>query len=401
MNRDAPGVRIAWAADERAASEPLDLAGRVLGLVFEESEAKSSKATLELDNSDLALFDRPELAGGAVLEVSWGYRGAMTPPARVVVRKLRGFQTLTLECHALSALLHREARTRAWTFTTVSAVVEQLAAQHGYAPPFTEIDATDDLLDVVSQAGETDAQFLRRLAGGHGFTFGIEGRTLRWGRARRAGEAPILTWFGDRGRGDVISVRLESDHAARVGRVEVRGRDPLLKSTIRASASSAHADGAAGRDELEVLDPETGASSIKQRDTAVTVHSSAAATPMSAGREAARRSDAAARQAVRLAVQVVGDPQLGAKQLVEMRGISALLSGRYVVADAKHAVSSGGYVTDLSLRREGTAECASSSSTQQTPTAGRASAAGVDEDIELIDPELGTSRMGRRAGASP
>ena len=68
-DRSAPGVRITSLTDERAASgAPLNLDGRVLGFSYEDSALKADQASLQLDNFDLSLFDRPELAGGAVLE---------------------------------------------------------------------------------------------------------------------------------------------------------------------------------------------------------------------------------------------------------------------------------------------------------------------------------------------
>ena len=85
----APGVRITLLADEKAASgEPLKLDGRIVSFSFEEGPKKADQVSLQLDNYDLALFDRDDIVGGATLEVSWGYPGNMAPPRRVVVKKL-------------------------------------------------------------------------------------------------------------------------------------------------------------------------------------------------------------------------------------------------------------------------------------------------------------------------
>ena len=63
-DRSAPGVRITSLTDERAASgAPLNLDGRVLAFAYEDSALKADQASLQLDNFDLSLFDRPELAG--------------------------------------------------------------------------------------------------------------------------------------------------------------------------------------------------------------------------------------------------------------------------------------------------------------------------------------------------
>ena len=115
VDRSGPGVRITLLDNERAPSgEPLDLAGRIIAFTYEDAEKKADQVSLQLDNFDLALFDRDELVGGATLEVSWGYPGNMAPPRRVIVKKLKGFQTLTVEGQATSVLMNREAKTRSW-----------------------------------------------------------------------------------------------------------------------------------------------------------------------------------------------------------------------------------------------------------------------------------------------
>ena len=81
IDRSGPGVRLTLLPDERAESgEPLDLGDRLISFSYEDSERRADKVSLQLDNFDLSLFDREELMGGAVLEVSWGYAGNMAPP---------------------------------------------------------------------------------------------------------------------------------------------------------------------------------------------------------------------------------------------------------------------------------------------------------------------------------
>ena len=113
VDRSGPGVRITLLDNERAPSgEPLDLAGRIIAFTYEDAEKKADQVSLQVDNFDLALFGRAELVGGATLEVSWGYPGNMAPPRRVVVKKLKGFQTLTIEGQGPSGLVYPEGKTR-------------------------------------------------------------------------------------------------------------------------------------------------------------------------------------------------------------------------------------------------------------------------------------------------
>jgi len=100
---------------------------------------------------------------------------------------------------------------------------------------------------------------------------------------------------------------------------------------------------------------------------------------------------------VKLALQVVGDPTLRAKQVVEVRGISSLLSGKYYVTEAKHVISSSGYVVDLKLTRDGTGarrgagpgargQVQGGEPNRTTPASG-----GALTELERIDPETGSS----------
>ena len=128
IDRSAPGVRITLLDDERAAGgEPLDLGDRIIGFTFEDAERKADKLSLQPDNFDLSLFDHEDLMGGATLEVSWTYPGNMSVPRRVVVKKLKGFGTLTVEGQATSVLMSRESKTRNWENVTRAEVARQIA----------------------------------------------------------------------------------------------------------------------------------------------------------------------------------------------------------------------------------------------------------------------------------
>ena len=398
--RVAPGVRITLLANEKAASgEPLKLDGRIVSFSFEEGPKKADQVSLQLDNYDLALFDRDDIVGGATLEVSWGYPGNMAPPRRVVVKKLKGFQTLTLEGQATSVLMNRHAKTRSWSGKSRAEVVREIAAEHGFEGEFADIGETDEALDTINQTAETDARFLKRLAAREGFEFFVDDQGLHW-RARKQADAPtrVFTWFSDPGAGDILSLDVESDLVRRAGRVEVRGRDPMAKVTIAASANSGTVERSTLGDVVEVVDPENGTTSLLQRNATVSVHASAAATPEAAKSESDARFQQAERETIKLAMQVVGDPTLRAKQVIELRGASSLLSGKYYVTEAKHTISASGYVVDLKLTRDaGGHRLAAATSDAQAqggqPNRAPPATGSAMTPIEKIDPQDGSSRV--------
>jgi phage protein D len=400
-------VRVALLPDERAkGGEPVDLRGKVISFAFEESDAKASRATLELDNFDLQFFDRADLALGAVLEVAWGYPDDMAPPRRVVLRKLRGFQTLTLEGHATVVLMNRIIRTRSWTDRTRGEVVREIAAEHGYAGAFARVADAGRVRETITQVAETDARFLRRLAAREHFEFVVDDAGLFWGPrdAHRAAER-TLDWFS----GDVLSVHVDSDLTRRVGRVEVRGRDPMQKATVVARATASTTSRGTLGEVVEVVDPETGASTLETRNATSSVRASAATSDTDAAREAEARYRSAEAEALKLTVQVVGDPHLRARGIVELRGVPTYLAGKYYVRETKHVVSGAGYTTELKLVRDagGRRRAASPQATAQGGERNRSQrrTPGTLEALEVIDPETGAAvtefrREGERIGRS-
>ena len=407
IDRSAPGVRITLLPDERAASgEPLDLGDRIIGFTFEDAERKADKVSLQLDNFDLSLFDRENLMGGAALEVSWGYPGNMAVPRRVVVKKLKGFTTLTIEGQATSVLLNREAKTRSWENVTRAEVARQVAEEHGHEGEFIDVDDTEEVFDVINQSGETDARFLRRLAAREEFEFYVDDGGFHF-HERRQDAAPthVFTWFADPGRGDVLSVNVESDLVKRAGRVTVRGRDPMQRTTIESSASNDTAVRSTLAEVVEVVDPETGSTSLETRNATASVHPTSATTEGRARRESAARFRRAERATVKMSMRVVGDPTLHAKSIVELRGVSGLLSGKYYVTDVKHVVSSSGYTCDLKLTRDGQGQRARQLAREQRGerNTSRPRTDGELTQVEAVDPETGATRIeyrrdGRRIG---
>jgi hypothetical protein len=394
-DRSAPGVRVSALTSERAsAGEPINLDGRILGFTYEDTALKSDQASIQLDNFDLSLFDRPELAGGAVLEVSWGYSGNMAPPRRVVVKKLKGFQTLTVEGQATSVLMNLQAKTRSWTGRRRSDVVREVAGEYGFVGEVVDVGDTSEVLESVHQAGETDARFLRRLAAREEFEFFIDDSGFHW-RARKQASPPthVLTWYSDPGRGDVMSVSVETDLVRRVGRVDVRGRDPLNKAPLEASANSANVGRPTLGELVEVVDPETGTTSLQRRNATASAHPTAATTSDAASREAAARFRAAERDTVKLSMQVVGDPTLRAKAVVEVRGISSALSGKYYVTEAKHVIGASGYVVDLKLTRDGKGNGVKGQPQGGQPNRNPPATGAALKPIEVVDAEGGGTHV--------
>ncbi len=397
-DRSAPGVRVVVLRDERASvGEPWPLGDRLLSFSYEDSASKVDKVTLELENADLALFEHPVLLGGSLLEVSWGYPDLMAPPRRVVVKRLKGFTTLTAEAHSLGIQLGRQQRTRTFEQASRADVARKLAREHGYVGPVVQVDDTEEIFDAITQNAESDAHLLRRLAAAEDFLFYVDHSGFHF-HPRRAEAAPAraLTWYGS--PGEVLSVQVESDLLRRTGKVSVRGRDPLAKRTLAAKATGDSVPRTTLGQVVEVVDPETGTTALEARNATAAVRPSPASTSKRIEREANARFRAAEQGAVKLTLQVIGDPTLAAKTVLDLRGLGTRLSGKYLVREAKHTIGANGYTCDLKLHRDAHGRATAGARKQGgKPNRGQPHADGMPSELERVDAETGVTRIEYRS----
>lgn len=390
---------------EGGGAERVDLSDRVLSFTFEDSEKKADKLVLTVDNWDLANFDDPVWKKGNILEISWGYPGEMAPARECVIQKVTGFQQLSVEAHAKSVLMNKVARCRTFENRKRSDVVREIAQENGYGPQLQDIEDTEEVLPLITQARMTDAQFLRRLADREGFEFYVDFDGLHF-HQRRLGQRPVRVfhWYtapprtaeGESvvGAGEVISINIENDVTAKPGAVRVAGRDPIARRDIDERGSNATTPRESLAPVIEIVDPETGATRLERRNVSEEVRPSAESSPGTARREANGRYRRSQQTTVELTATVVGDPSLLAKTVVEFRGIGQRLSGKYYVKEATHKIDGSGYTVELKCLSDGTAAAGGAPSRGRQ---NRESAADADSDalrlVEVVDPETGETRI--------
>ena len=384
-------------APEGGSSERVDLSEKVLSFQFDDSDKKADKLVLTVDNWDLANFDDPVWRKGNLLEVAWGYPGEMAPAREVVIQKVTGFQTLSIEGHAKSVLMNRVARCRTFENKSRAEVVAEIAKENGYGASLQDIEDTGEPLPLITQARLTDAQFLRRLANQEGFEFYVDFDGLHFHQR----PVRVFRWFTAPEVGEVISINIENDVTAKPGVVQVKGRNPMTRKDIDEKGSNASTKRDTLADVIELVDPETGATRLAKRTASAEVRPSADASPAAAKRRADARYRRAQHSTVELTATVIGDPALAAKTVVEFQGISQRLSGKYYVKEAKHKIDGSGYTVELKCLRDGTSERGAAPS-KGKPNQGKAADADASKlrEVEVVDPETRTTRIEYRQGKS-
>lgn len=409
--RDAPMLLVKLRTDE--GQDFRVVTDRVLKFKYTDRERAMDKCVLTVKNGQLENFDDPIFKKGSRLIVQWGYPGRMAPARTVIITSVKGFRELAIEANAESCLLNTEERARSFQNQTMSQIVRSIAQENGFVDNLL-IEETTEVLDHVSQARETDAQFMARHARRLGFEFYVDWEGFHF-HARRLGEDPVreFVWFTDPNEGDILDEpSIENDVTARPGRVRARGRDALRREDIDEVADdSTDTD----RDTLapitEILNPEDGSTThVGYRlgnEVIVPVATQGGAA------EARRRARAEFRRvqqvAVKMTLPVVGDPQLFAKTVISITGMGIRLSIRYWVQEVEHDLSPSGYKCSLKLVSDGHGGHATTSSRVQglellemnrpeptptsTPNEGEApeETNTGDELREVVDPETGRS----------
>lgn len=368
----------------------VDATDLITAFEYEDSEKKADKLTLTVDNWDLSNFDNPIWKPGNSLYVTWGYNGRVTPERQCVIQKVTGATELKVEAQSKSVVMNREVRSALYENTRRSEIVHAIAKQYGYGDNARFIEDTEEVYESIVQARATDAQFIKRLADLEGFEFYVDFEGFHW-HPRRMGQQPhrVLQWFLPPAVGDILGFSVENDIFAKPKKVTTKGRDPLGKKDINGEGS----DSATERDALRPAEPPGILDSIASAFTgAATAQPTPATEKPQAGpeeggapyrqvldeadatettewienapttetsdnqakKEAGGKFKRAAQTTVKLDIDLVGDPFIFAKTVLDIRGISKRLSGLYYVNEVKHTIGSGGYSLKIKCSTDGT-----------------------------------------------
>lgn len=264
----------------------------------------------------------------------------------------------------------------------------------------------------ITQAGQTDAQFLKRLADLQGFEFYVDFDGLHW-HPRRFEQRPMrtVTYYLPPGVGDVLEFNVENDVTAKPAAITVKGIDPLTKKAFAVTADDANTPRPTLStvpelpDTVKVVDPATGATSYKPGSVPGTGAASTDVKPSSEPNAAAAKVEAAGlytrtqQTAIELALELVGDPGIVCKCVLNVQGLGKRLSGRYHVSELKHKLDSGGYKQSAKCKTDGTNMRAGAGvqPSAALPNTGTAPPAGTVADgaltpKKIVDPATGETK---------
>jgi len=346
MARTEPVIMVTVIPEGSPAAR-VNLSNKILEFEYEDDEAKSDRLRLTIDNNDLSNFDDPIWRKGNYIDVTWGYPEALAPTRRCRIQSVKGFQKLKVEAVGREVVLNAVVKSRVFRNMTRGQVVQQIAVEQGYrSTDLLHIEDTEVEYPTIVQARLTDAQFIRRLAHKEGCQWYIDFDGFHFHR-RDVTQKPrrVLEWRGAALGNDaleIIKIEVENDITARPGRVLVVGHDPGAREGIAHPVSHdadphqetlGHVVEAPGSDTPKV----PGFKGVAQDATHLTTETN----PKAVERHAAALFKRGSQVAVQISLEMLGDPNMLAKSVVELRGVGKRLSQPYYVKTVTHKIRNG------------------------------------------------------------
>jgi uncharacterized protein involved in type VI secretion and phage assembly len=278
----------------------------------------------------------------------------MTPPGgspkTLIKGEVTGFEAeydasrlrTILRGYDLSHRLHRGRQTQTYKNVTDSDIARQVAQRASLQ--VGQVDSTSVTFDHVSQANQSDWDFLKARAREIGYEMGMEDGKFYFRQPVQASGAPqpgnyrnhtdaLQLVFGD----DLLEFRPRVTSAEQVSTVKVRGWDPDQKQAVIGSANAGTV--AAGLQD----DPSTLASSFGG-PTFTAVNRPLPQQPMVDGAAAsiAEIISGAFAEADGVAI---GNPDLKAGSTVSVGVVGDHFEGQYTLSGARHVFGENGYRT--------------------------------------------------------
>lgn len=385
----------------------IDTTDSVLSFEFEEDEKKTDQLKLTIDNWDLSHFDNPIWRQGNIVIVTWGYPGKMAPKRECVIQKVEGSLQITVTAQSRAILMNKDVKVRTFENVKRSDVVTKIAKEYGLTPDQIFVDETATTFEHIAQTRESDAQLIKRLATAEHFEFYWDFSGLHF-HPRRMGQKPlrVLQYYLPPDVGDIISFNVESDPFAKPTTVTTKGRDPVKKSDVTGKGSDADTN------RIALVAPDTGIVTFKANTDQKTVVPTTETSSTQAKKEADGQFKRASQVNVKLAIEMVGDPFVIAKSVIDVRGISKKLSGLYYINAASHKIDSGGYHLSLKTTTDGThghTQDLLASNKKPTPSKAQVNPAKPGEKQDpnattphvVVDPSSGTTAIKYTDNSSP
>lgn len=319
--------------------------------VQEDTEALSActitLAAWDDERVELSWVDEEKFAVGVGVEIKLGHVDGL---ASVFKGEITGVELdlsagqvprFVLRGYDRRHRLLRGSRMRSFTNMKDSEIAAQIARENGLS---SEVSDSSLKHDYVLQDGRSDLDFLRVRATSIGYEVVVEDKMLRFRPVDGSARAKVVLKADD----DLTDLSARLSTRSQVGKVEVRGWDPVTKDKIVGKAESG---------QVTAMGKEGGPKTADAAFGDATLH------VVDRGLAKQEEVDKAARAMLEnLALGFVsadgscpGRNDLRAGTVVEIQGAGKRFSGNYYLTSVTHSFSpKAGYQTSFSARRNAT-----------------------------------------------
>lgn len=243
--------------------------------------------------------------------------------------------------------LFRGRRTETYKNMTDSDIAKKVANRAGLS--IGTVDPTSGTFDHVSQANQSDGDFLKARAREIGFEYGIEDgkfyfrKPIQASQGPQAGDYhnhsdPLQLVFGD----DLIEFRPRVTSAEQVNDVKVRGWDPDQKQAVIGSANAGTVAADSLPDSPAKLANAFGGPTFSAVDRPLAKQAEVDAAAAAIG----EAISSAYAEADGIAI---GNPKLKAGATVNVGVVGDKFAGKYSLTSARHVFAEGGYRTHFAI----------------------------------------------------
>lgn len=386
-------------SDEGELDLSAELASRFVGLELMEEDKKVDQWKMTLMNDDLAFLDDRRFADGQQLEVSWGYMGHMTPERVMQISGREGMETLTIKGASEVYNYDREPVFKTWENVTYTDAVKEIAEAKGYTGERLHLEETTVAHETILQR-ETDARFVARLARKLGWLFYIDHLGFHFHK-RLLEQPPVKVYSykrvveGSHPGGEIIgSPRLEDTKqkkSKKAGKVKIYGRDKTTGKTYEVEATETGNVRSGLGYETEAITPGEEKGQREERLARETVIPVSGLTEEEAQQRVDEIQKRMASGRYAMIWSAIGDPDVAAKQVVEMHGVSEFMSGKFYLKKVRHVVNPGSYVQELTGTKDNPAVVPKNIGKDQAHTGGD-TATGAQPNETTTDGDNSTER---------
>ena len=243
--------------------------------------------------------------------------------------------------------LHRGRHTETYKNVTDSDIARKVAQRAGLT--IGQVDSTSGTFDLVSQANQSDWDFLKARAREIGYELAMEDGKFCFRQPKQASNAPqngdyqnhsdpLQLVSGD----DLIELQVRVTSAEQVKDVKVRGWDPDQKQAVIGSANA----GTVAVDSLPDDSPSLANTFGGPTFTAVDRPLAKQPEVDAAAKAIAEAISSAYAEADGIAI---GNPKLKAGSTVSLGVVGDEFAGKYTLTNARHVFADGGYRTHFTV----------------------------------------------------